>query len=90
MNDNFLALLNLSRKDTIGKTVTYLSPPDVDVHELLETLTAGYEEKEDTITFRVKDRGERIFKQKSVPTVFEDGRKGFTLILEDITRQVLA
>jgi len=90
VNDNFLALLNLSRKDTVGKTITYLSPPDVDVHELLETLTTRFEEKEDTITFRVKDQGERIFKQKSVPTVFEDGRKGFTLILEDITRQVLS
>ena len=90
VNDNFLALLNLSRKDTLGKNITYLSPPDVDVHELLETLTTGFEEKEGTITFKVKDQGERIFKQKSVPTVFEDGRKGFTLILEDITRQVLA
>ena len=90
VNDNFLAILNLSREDTLGKNITYLSPPDVDVHELLETLTTGFEEKEDTITFKVKDQGERIFKQKSVPTVFEDGRKGFTLILEDITRQVLA
>lgn len=90
VNDNFLALLNLSRKDTLGKNITYLSLPDVDVHELLEALTTGFEEKEDTITFKVKDQGERIFKQKSVPTVFEDGRKGFTLILEDITKQVLA
>jgi PAS domain S-box-containing protein len=90
VNDNFLALLNLSRKDTLGKNITYLSPPDVDVHELLETITTGFKENEDTITFRVKDQGERIFKQKSVPTVFEDGRKGFTLILEDITKQVLA
>ena len=90
VNDNFLALLNLSRQDTLGKNITYLSPPDVDVHELLETLKTGFEEKEETITFQVKDQGERIFKQKSVPTVFEDGRKGFTLILEDITNHVLA
>jgi PAS domain S-box-containing protein len=90
VNDNFLYILNLSREDTLGKNITYLNPPDVDVHELLEALTTGGEEKEDTITFKVKDQGERIFKQKSVPTVFEDGRKGFTLILEDITRQVLA
>jgi PAS domain S-box-containing protein len=90
VNDNFLDILNLSREDTLGKNITYLNPPDVDVHELLEALTTKGEEKEDTITFKVKDQGERIFKQKSVPTVFEDGRKGFTLILEDITRQVLA
>jgi PAS domain S-box-containing protein len=90
VNDNFLTLLNLSRQDTIGKNIMYLSPPDVDVHELLETLTTRFEEKEDTVTFRVKDQGERIFKQKSLPTVFEDGRKGFTLILEDITEHILA
>jgi len=90
VNDNFLSLLNLSRQDTLGKNVTYLSPPDIDVHELLEKLTTRFEEKEDTVTFRVKDRGERIFKQKSVPTVFEDGQKGFTIILEDITEHILA
>ncbi len=90
VNDNFLTLLNLSRQDTLGKNVTYLSPPDIDVHELLEKLTTRFEEKEDTVTFRVKDRGERIFKQKSVPTVFEDGQKGFTIILEDITEHILA
>ncbi len=90
VNDNFLSLLNLTRQDTLGKNIEFLSPPDVDVHELLETLTTRFEEKEDTVTFRVKDRGERIFKQKSVPTVFEDGGKGFTLILEDITEHILA
>jgi PAS domain S-box-containing protein len=90
VNDNFLKLLNLKREDTVGKKLEFLSPPDVDVHELLETLATGSGEKEDIVTFRVKDEGERIFKQKSVPTVFEDGTKGFTLILEDITKQVLA
>ncbi len=90
VNDNFLSLLNLTRQDTLGKNIEFLSPPDVDVHELLETLTTRFEEKEDMVTFQVKDRGERIFKQKSVPTVFEDGGKGFTLILEDITEHILA
>jgi len=69
VNDNFLALLHLSRQDTLGKNITYLSPPDIDVHELLEALTAKFEEKADTVTFRVKDQGERIFKQKSVKSV---------------------
>jgi len=90
VNDNFLSLLSLSRQETLGKNIIYLSPPDIDVHELLETLTTRFEEKEDTVTFRVKDQGERIFKQKSVPTVFEDGKKGFTIILEDITEHILA
>jgi len=89
-NDNLLQLLNLSRRETIGKNIAYLNPPDVDVHELLETLTSGFEEQGNTITFRLKNESERIFKQKSVPTVFEDGKKGSTIILEDITEHMLA
>jgi PAS domain S-box-containing protein len=89
VNDNLLKLLNLSRAGTMGKNVAYLNPPDVDVHELLETLTSGIEEGR-AITFRLKNEGERIFTQKSVPTVFEDGKKGRTIILEDITEHILA
>ena len=90
INENFLALLKLKRQDTVGKSIQFLNPPDVDVHELLDTLATEFGEKEDTITFQVKDQGERIFRQKSLPTVFEDGKKGFTIILEDITEHILA
>ena len=90
INDNFLKLLQLSREETLGKKISYLQSPDVDVHELLEALATGSEEKEDIVTFVVKDQEERIFNQKSVPTVFEDGKKGFTIILEDITAHILA
>ncbi len=90
VNDNLLQLLNLSRQDTVGKNAAYLNPPDVDVHELLETLTGEFEKEAPVITFRLRNESERIFKQKSVPTVFEDGNKGRTIILEDITEHVLA
>jgi PAS domain S-box-containing protein len=90
VNDNFLTLLNLSRRDSVGKNISYLNPPGIDIHELLENLTLELEEKVNTITFQINDKRSRIFKQKSVPTVFEDGRKGFTIILEDITEYVLA
>ena len=90
VNDNLLKLLNLSRQETLGKNVTYLNPADVDVHELLEMLTSGTEEQGRAITFMLRKEGERIFTQKSVPTVFEDGKKGRTIILEDITEHILA
>jgi PAS domain S-box-containing protein len=90
VNANFLALLKLKRQDTVGKSIEFLHPPDVDVHELLDTLATETGEKEDTITFQLKDQGEKIFRQKTVPTVFEDGKKGFTIILEDITEHILA
>jgi PAS domain S-box-containing protein len=90
VNVNFLQLLHLSREETIGKNITYLRSPEVDVHELLNTITSDMGETESTVTFQVRDKGERIFRQKCVPTVFEDGRKGITLILEDITERILA
>jgi PAS domain S-box-containing protein len=90
INDNFLVLLHLSRQNTIGKNLLYINSPDVDVHELLETLSAGSAEHDHQITFSLKGKGKRFFRQKSVPTVFEDGRKGLTVILEDITGRIIA
>jgi len=90
INDHFLRLLHLTKEDTIGKNLIYLSPPDVDMHELLETISEDTLGKELTLTFQVHNKGERIFRQKSIPAVFEDGGKGRTIILEDVTEQILA
>jgi len=90
INDNFLQLLQLSREDTLGKNISFLQSPEVDVHELLESITASGREKETTVTFPIRDKGKRIFHQKYMPSVFDDGRKGITVILEDITEHVLA
>lgn len=90
INENFLQLLQLPREETLGKNISFLQPPEVDVHELLDTVTTDRGDQETTVTFHVKDSGDRIFHQKCVPTVFDDGRKGITLILEDITGHILA
>jgi len=90
INENFLKLLHLARDATVGQNLAYLSPPDVDMHELLETISEDSLGKEHMLTFHVRDMGERIFKQKSIPAVFEDGGKGRTIILEDVTEHILA
>jgi PAS domain S-box-containing protein len=90
INENFLTLLQLTREDTLGKNISFLQSPEVDVHELLDTVAPEKGRPETTITFQVKDKGERIFHQKCIPTVFDDGGKGITLILEDVTEHILA
>ncbi|MGB9177003.1 MAG: PAS domain-containing protein [Methanoregula sp.] len=90
INENFLKLLQLPREETLGKNIAFLQSPEVDVHELLDTITTDQGDRETSVTFHVRDSGDRIFHQKCIPTVFEDGRKGITLILEDITEHILA
>jgi PAS domain S-box-containing protein len=89
INDLFLELLQLSREYTLGKNISYLQSAEVDVRELLDTITTVRADQEITVTFHIKDKGEKIFHQKCVPTVFDDGRKGITLILEDVTEHIL-
>jgi PAS domain S-box-containing protein len=90
INENFLNLLKLSRQETLGKNISFLNSPEVDVHELLEKLPIKTQETEQKITFTIRDSSERIYSQKCIPTVFDDGGKGLTLILEDITEHILA
>lgn len=91
VNDNFLSLLQLDRAETIGKNIGYISPPDIDVTELLGSIAATGDRKgEETVTFHQKEKKDRIFDVKMIPTVFEDGGKGITVILEDITEHILA
>ncbi|MFZ1898182.1 PAS domain S-box protein [Methanoregula sp.] len=90
INDNFLNLLHLTRKDAMGKNLTYLKSPGIDVHELINSLvTTPSEERESILSFQVQETGERIFKQKSIPTVFDDGARGVTIILSDVTGEIL-
>ena len=90
INDNFLKLLHLSRQNTLGKTLSYINPPDVDVHDCSKRSLPGLPTRITRSPSTSKGGGERFFRQKSVPTVFEDGRKGLTVILEDITGRIIA
>jgi PAS domain-containing protein len=53
INDNFLNLLQLSRKDTLGKNLSFLQSPEVDVHELLDSIAAKGGDKETSVTFPI-------------------------------------
>jgi PAS domain S-box-containing protein len=88
VNDHFLHLLDLTRRDTIGKNLRYLKTPNVNVHELLHVLSKENQWPEENIAFTVKGQGERIFKQQRIPTVFDDGAKGVTILLEDVTERI--
>ena len=91
-NEPFLKLIETDSKNLLGKNIEYTSVATVfdDVFPgFLETIREGLTGKEwaGDILLTTKDLS---FISRIAPTVFEDGRKGVTVILEDITQQKLA
>ncbi|HWQ66868.1 MAG TPA: PAS domain S-box protein [Methanospirillum sp.] len=93
INDPFLALISLERNAVVMQELQYLRVPDPGVHDLITTLTSRVEsstgkEESDEITLDTKPP--RIYHLKIVPTVFDDGTGGTTIILEDVTAERVA
>jgi PAS domain S-box-containing protein len=88
VNDHYLTLFGTKREDLIGKKIhEILLPPftQISIPSLMqEIMEVGDIVKE--ISF-LNGGAECFFKVKCVSTVFDDGGKGITLIIEDITRQ---
>ena len=90
-NDRFLQILALERADVIGKNIGFVGSRNADVGEMFDTIAkTRTPDGEGTVAFRIGEGGERIFNVKRIPTVFEDGGKGSTVVLEDITGRILA
>ncbi len=90
VNDYFLRILEKNREDVTGKSIDHLPIAALDVQELLGEI-AHLPEKEVTEGgFDVRLDGDRFFKVKHAPTVFEDGNRGFIVILIDMTERMRA
>lgn len=89
VNEPFLDLLGTEEKKILGKNIEFTpvnSIFDESFPRLLEKIQEGLNGKEASgdIFLPLKDL---IFSFRIAPTVFEDGRKGVSVILEDITEQ---
>jgi len=85
-NDKFLETMGLTREKAINRNVvTFIKPV-----KIASTLTAHIREALDgrdiTLdTSFTRDSGEVYYTVKLIPTVFDDGGKGVTLIITDMT-----
>lgn len=88
INDHFLTFFSAERGDLIGMDIREISYPPLADPEFRHFITEAYRDEEvvGEIGFK-KQEEERIFKVKIIPTVFDDGSRGMTLILEDISLQ---
>ncbi len=87
VNDQFLKLAGCSKQELLGKNLTSVALPVVSTPEALKVI--GMPEKEQVTTdIRYKCGDDDFFYQMDViPTTFEGGEKGLTLVLEDITER---
>jgi PAS domain S-box-containing protein len=88
MNNNLLKLMNLRRENIIGKSIEDISAPINQIPELVSNSQKALNGNETTSVIKfVLEKDERYFGIKYVPTTFDDGEPGVTIIIEDITKR---
>jgi PAS domain S-box-containing protein len=87
INDQFLQLLKKARKDLLGKDISFIlfSEPITEIFfsNIRSSLESGLSDKEIVLN----EGYTRVYRQKIIPTVFEDGEGGTIVLLENITER---
>jgi PAS domain S-box-containing protein len=84
VNEPVLSLLAETRESLVGKRIKELTTPFL--RDLpLTNVEMG---EQSTVMSCILNEEKRYFRVKQIPTVFEDGGQGITLIIEDITAQM--
>lgn len=87
-NDNFLKLVNIEREELIGQKIENAPIPVFNTAEMTSDLKAALNGKQITQEMDYSTgETEYFFNVKIIPTTFEDGLPGVTVILENITER---
>jgi len=85
-NDQFAETFSTSVQELIGLSIQDAALPVITTPEALAMIDGDGADEHSVTDIRFKrDTGEIIFRMQIIPTTFEDGEKGITIILEDIT-----
>lgn len=86
VSENFLKFFNIQRSDVIGRTIDAFSVSLFQIPDLAQNTRRALEGTEITIEkqYRITDHIVYL-KIKHIPTTFDDGEPGVTLIIEDVT-----
>ena len=92
VNDAFLGFLNIERENVIGQTVpNTILAIFKDSGELLVGIQEALQGRDFSQEIDIEGEKEKYyFKIKIMPTTFEDGRHGATIIIKNTTNRMLA
>lgn len=87
-NENFLKFSELQRSDIIGQNINILQKTHLPIPELTQNAQRALEGKEFTIEKQYTLENQTYhLRIKYIPTTFDDGEPGVTLLIEDITER---
>ena len=87
INPQGLDFIKKTRNELIGKNIQFLTFSESRISVFFEKIRASLASGILDEEILLPGNEERIFRKKLIPTVFEDGRKGMTILLEDITKK---
>jgi PAS domain S-box-containing protein len=88
VNDNLLQFVNAEREAIIGRSIEDFPNPLFTGQEMLSRLKDVLDGKEATFETKVQGAdGEYYFYIRMLPTTFEDGNQGTTLLFQNITER---
>ena len=88
VNDQCQRALKRSKDDLIGLTLAEAALPVVSSPEAIAVIEGLEREQVMTdLLYRRDEGGDLFYQMQAIPTTFEDGEKGCTLVLEDITER---
>jgi PAS domain S-box-containing protein len=91
INEPYLNFFNLSESEIISKSVEEADLPLLNIPQIRSLIECGLKGEECTEDLKFdQDDKNLFFRVKSIPTVFESGQKGLTVIIENTTQQQLA
>jgi PAS domain S-box-containing protein len=88
INDNLLEFLNTQRNDIIGQTIDTLSVPLFQIPEFITNIKKALDGHDLNMETKFPNQQHKLYLNiKHIPTTFDDGQPGVTLIIEDITER---
>ncbi|MBP1929964.1 PAS domain S-box-containing protein [Methanolinea mesophila] len=86
-NDKYLSLAGYAKEELIGRNLLDLNLPVVSTPEAVAILGSVGKEQIVTEIHSTTGRQELFYRMEVIPTTFEAGETGLTIILEDITEK---